>query len=133
MQAGSLSHLTQLLIQSFLLELQLLGEAGLQPQLLLQGTHHPVLPLQLVHLWEEWIGTWRRVVERRGHGGDGGDVGDGLMRSGQLSNELSNGRGQGRELPARRPVRLANHTPRPHAPGCCSILRSAVRALGDSV
>lgn len=46
----SLSYLAQLLIQGFLLKLKLLGVAGLQPQLPLQGTHHPVLRLQLIHL-----------------------------------------------------------------------------------
>lgn len=45
-----LSYLAQLLVQGFLLELQLLSVACLQPQFPLQGTHHPVLGLQLVHL-----------------------------------------------------------------------------------
>lgn len=48
----SLSDLAQLLIQSFLLKLELLRVAGLQAQLLLQGTHHPILRFQLIHLQE---------------------------------------------------------------------------------
>lgn len=60
----SLSYMAQLLIQGFLLKLELLGVAGLQPQLLLQGTHHPILRLQLIHLQEGWKLTWWWVVER---------------------------------------------------------------------
>lgn len=58
----SLSHVTQLLIQGFFLELELLSVARLQPKLFLQGAHYPVLRFQLIHLQER-----REGMNRGGH------------------------------------------------------------------
>lgn len=59
-----LTYLAQLLVQGFLLKLEFLSVASLQAQLLLQGTYHPALCLQLIHLWEGQKGTWWWMAER---------------------------------------------------------------------
>lgn len=67
----SLSHLAQLLVKGFLLKLKLLGVAGLQPQLSLKRTHHPLLRLYFIHLQEkhkesqQGDGWWKEAARQK--------------------------------------------------------------------